>query len=186
MFSRRQWAVGSAIVVLALSALVLADSGFGEPGVRRVVRWTARSSLVLFSAALAGPALSAAGWLARNRHGLLAALASSHALHGAAIGVLAILTGGRNLEERASPLIVVGGLLGYVAIGWAALRPDHRLTGPGLVWVWGVFAFSYLPRALRSPVPYLLPLAMLALVMLALIVGRLRSRVPTVAAAGSA
>jgi hypothetical protein len=181
--SRLGWAAATAAAVLILSAIVLLDSGFGESGVERVVRWTARSSLVLFCAGFAAPVLPAGAWLARSRSGLLAALASSHGLHAVAIAVLALLSGGRNLDERASPALIVGGLLAYAAIAWAALRPDHKLTGPGLLWVGVVFAVAYVPRALRSPVPFVVPVALLVTAMAARLLAWRRSRAATLAAA---
>jgi hypothetical protein len=61
-----------------------------------------------------------------------------------------VLTSGENIAER-GPVVVAGGALGYVAIGIAAVRPESRVTHFGLYWVWFVFFFAYLPRALQSP-----------------------------------
>jgi len=145
--------------------LPLAIRGAHEDGVREVVRWTARSSLFFLSAALVTE-----GWrrpLSRwwRRPVLLASLAVSHTLHALAIATLAVQTAGLNLLERSSPLNVFGGALAYVFIFWGALHPYSRVTSAGLVWIWGVFLFSYGTRALRMPLPYGFVVGLLVVVM---------------------
>jgi hypothetical protein len=83
---------------------------------REVVRWTARSSLLLFCAALAteGRAVSLPGWPGRTQ--LLRGLALSHFVHAVAVGVLAAQLDGRNLLERSAPVTVLGGALAYFAV----------------------------------------------------------------------
>jgi sulfoxide reductase heme-binding subunit YedZ len=135
--------------VLVLMALY----GAHEDGVRQVIRWTARTSLFFLSAALVTegrPALPP--WW--QRPVLLGSLAVSHSIHGLAVATLAVQTDGRNLLERGSALNVFGGALAYGFIYWGALKPYSRLTSAGLVWIWGVFMFSYGVRALRMPLTY--------------------------------
>jgi hypothetical protein len=155
-----------AVVLAAGVLLLLALYGTGEPGVREIVRWTARSSLLLFCAALAteGRVVSLPGWPGRTP--ILRGLALSHGLHAAAIAVLAVQLDGRNLLERSSPVAVLGGALAYAFIFWGALRPDSRSTSVGLFWVWVVFMVSYGGRAVRLPMPFAFAVALLVAAML--------------------
>ena len=156
-------AVGLAAGVL----VILAVYGTGDPGVREVVRWTARPSLLLFCAALAteGRRVSLGGWPGRAQ--LLRGLALSHGVHALAVTALAVQLHGQNLLERSSPVAVLGGALAYVFIFWGALRPDSRATSFGLAWIWVVFMVSYGTRALRLLIPFALPVALLVAAMLA-------------------
>jgi hypothetical protein len=134
--------------------LLLAVHGVHEAGVREVIRWTARSSLVFLCAALVteGRTWRLPPWW--RRPVLLRSLAVSHTLHALAIATLAVLIDGRNLLERSSAINIFGGALAYAFIFWGALHPQSRLTSAGLVWIWGVFLFGYGVRALRMPLPY--------------------------------
>ena len=165
---------GLAIVLAAGVLLLLAVYGAGDVGVREIVRWTARSSLLLFCAVLAteGRAVGLAGWPGRTQ--LLRGLALSHGVHAVAVAALAVQLAGRNLLERSSAHAVLGGALAYGFIFWGALRPDSRATAVGLFWVWVVFMVSYGTRALRLPMPFAFPVALLVAAMLS----RLSSLVP--------
>lgn len=132
-----------------MTVLILASRGVEEPGVREWVRWTARTSLLFFVAAFAGPAAGA--WLSRHRDAWLRCLALSHAIHGLAVASLAVLTRGGNLLERASAVNVVGGLGAYVFIAVGAFRPQSPVLSWGVYWIWVVFFVGYLGRALRAP-----------------------------------
>lgn len=159
---------------LAVGAVVLiAAYGTGEQGARQVIRWTARSSFCLFCLALAGEGLQGTfvGW--RHRADLLRGLALSHGLHAVAILALAWYTAGQNLIDRSAPVLVVGGLLAYVFIGWGAFRPQSRVTSWGLFWIWGVFLVGYGTRAMRMPWPYGFAVALLALALLVRVAGGL-------------
>lgn len=165
-----------AALLLVGVPVLLAIHGTGEPGVREVVRWTARVSFCLFLAALASDGLrgSFVGW--RRFPELLRALALNHSVHAVAVFALAARTDGRNLLERSAPIDVLGGALAYVFIFWGALRPWSRATSAGLVWVWGVFMVSYGVRALRMPVPFALAVALLVAAMAVRALGFLRQR----------
>lgn len=159
----------------AMAVLILAGRGVEEPGVRELIRWTARTSLVFFSAAFAGPAAGA--WLARRRDAWLKGLALSHAIHGLAVASLAVLTRGANLLERASVENVVGGLGAYVFIAVGAFRPQSPVLAWGLYWVWAVFVVGYLGRALRAPAVFGPAIALLVVVLILRLAGSL-SRAP--------
>src|SRR5262245_30315049 len=107
---------------------ILLVHGTGEPGIREVIRWTARSSLCLICHAMAADRVTGAfvGW--RHWTEALRSLSLSHGVHGVAVAALAFHTGGRNLLERSSPIDVLGGALAYVFIFWGAFRPHSRLA----------------------------------------------------------
>ena len=100
---RRDWFEGYrllSLLTLLLSALCLwlaSMRHFDIDGVRMVVRFTARSSLLLFCLAFAATALarlwpnSWTRWLLRNRRQLGLAFAVSHGLHALALVVFARL-----------------------------------------------------------------------------------------------
>jgi sulfoxide reductase heme-binding subunit YedZ len=157
---------------LTMGVLVLlAFCGPGEDGVREVIRWTARSSLVFLCAALVteGARRPLPPW--GQRSVLLRSLGLSHTFHAVAIAILAVQIDGRNLLERSAPLNVFGGALAYGFIYWGALKPYSRLTSAGLVWIWGVFMFSYGTRALRLPMPFGFAVGLLLVAMLLRIAG---------------
>jgi hypothetical protein len=164
-----RWA---APALLLMVALVLITHGFGEPGVREVVRWTGRTSLLFFCLAFASWGLGSSTWPTRNRPGLLAALAVSHFLHLLAIFALAWHTHGVNLAERASRL--AGGVLAYAAIFLAAWRPAGAWSRWGSFWVWIVFLASYAPRAISDPRRFAPPVALLVAVLLVRLWGEWR------------
>ncbi len=152
----------------ALSTLLLLASwalhGLVDPEVGHVVRWTARSSLLLFCGALIAGGGAA---LRKHRSALLRGLAVSHGVHLVFVVALAVQTAGVSLETRSSPVELGGGALAYAGIFWGALRPESRLTSAGLFWIWIVFFVAYGSRALLSPMPYAFAVALLALAMLA-------------------
>ena len=79
------------LTLLALSIWIAGMRGFEVEGVRMVIRFTARTSLVLFCLAFAGAALARmwpnawTRWLRRNRRYLGVSFAASHAIHAVAI-----------------------------------------------------------------------------------------------------
>jgi hypothetical protein len=156
---------GVAVTVALLVAAVLAAHGTGAGGVRELVRWTARPSLLLFCAALVADGVRGGfvGW--RRFEELLRGLALSHSVHLLAVLWLAVLLDGENLIERSSPVTALGGLLGYVSIFWCALRPRSPVVSIGLGWIWVVFMVSYWGRAVRMPVPFAFAVALLVLAM---------------------
>ena len=154
-----RWA-GPALLVMV--AVILITEGTGATGLREATRWTARTSVLLFSLAFASWGLPAASWPARNRAGLLAALALSHGLHLLAIGALALATDGENVVH--SPLSrLLGGMLAYAVIFLGAWRPGSAAVKWGAFWVWVVFLIAYLPRAVESPAAFGPAVALLAL-----------------------
>src|SRR5262245_65804779 len=83
-----------AVLALALTALcvwIAGMRGFEVDGVRMVIRFTARTSLLFFCLAFSAAALARlwpnafTRWQRRNRRALGVTFAASHALHAAAI-----------------------------------------------------------------------------------------------------
>jgi DMSO/TMAO reductase YedYZ heme-binding membrane subunit len=158
----------AALLLVALCGMLLAAHGSGEEGLRVVIRATARTSLALFLPAFAASSLRRlwasplSAWLLRNRRQVGVSFAVSHFLHLAAI--LALASGhSESFWQGTNAATVVGGGLGYVLIAaMAATSSDaavrrlgarrwkllHRV---GLWVVFGIFAQSYIPRALMNP-----------------------------------
>jgi hypothetical protein len=174
----------SALVVATMSAALWLAQGGGEEGVRAVIRATARSSLLFFLAAFTASSLRrlwrapATAWLLRNRRYLGLSMAVSHAVHLAAILILAA----RWPEQAEIPVATrIGGTLGYVflaamaatssdrAFAWLGRRRWRALHWTGAWVLWAIFALSYVPEALA--VPAYAPLALLVLAAGALRVG---------------
>src|SRR2546425_569433 len=85
------------LTLLGLSIWIAGMRGFEVDGVRMVIRFTARTSLVLFC--LASPAAAMAlmwptgwpGWRPHNRRYLGVTFAASHAIHAVAIAAFAVM-----------------------------------------------------------------------------------------------
>src|SRR5262245_55782186 len=85
------------LTLLGLSIWIASMRGFEVDGVRMVIRFTARTSLVLFCLAFAAAALArlwpnaSTRWLRRNRRYLGVSFAASHAIHLIAIAAFAVM-----------------------------------------------------------------------------------------------
>src|SRR5215218_4431551 len=103
MPTRQNWYEGwrlfavLALTLLALSVWIAGMRGFEVDGIRMVIRFTARSSLLFFCLAFAASALamlwptSGTHWLRRNRRYLGLTFAASHAIHAVAIVCFAVM-----------------------------------------------------------------------------------------------
>jgi hypothetical protein len=170
--SATSWTRGPRLTLLCGAALVamvvglLAGSGWSEDGVRRVIRMTACTSLVLFLAAFLASALyrrwpaASTRWLLQNRRYVGLAFATSHVLH-----LLAILALGRWFPAtfaRISWVTNVLGGFGFVvvallaatssdaaqrALGMPRWRSLHRA---GVYYVWMVFTVMYLGESVAQ------------------------------------
>lgn len=85
------------LVLIALSAWIAGMRQFEVEGVRMVIRFTARTSLLFFCLAFSAAALARlfpnafTRWQRRNRRQLGVTFAASHALHGIAIIAFAVM-----------------------------------------------------------------------------------------------
>lgn len=158
-----------ALALFAMVIGILVYKGFTESGVRMVIRATARTSLLLFLLAFSASSLrrlwqsAASAWLLRNRRYLGVAFAVSHYLHLLAIGTVALRWPHPFFEQSASIVLTIGGGLAYVLIAamvvtsfdstakWLGARRWRILHSVGNYYVLGIFAMTYLPRALKDP-----------------------------------
>jgi DMSO/TMAO reductase YedYZ heme-binding membrane subunit len=153
------------LLLLAMTALILASTGTGEAGLRMLVRATARTSLALFGVAFAASALRrlwrtpATAWLLRERRYLGLSFAFSHLLHALAIYALSLVLGDA-FETNLVTIVFGGGA--YVMIALMAATSSDRAVAKlgrrrwrllhlvGGYWVWIIFANSYTARAVMA------------------------------------
>ena len=109
------------LVLLALSIWIAGMRDFEVEGVRAVIRFTARSSLVLFCLAFSAGALAFlwpnawTSWQRRNRRYLGLSFAASHAIHAIAIVCFALVSPPLFRENTSLASYIFGGI-GYAAI----------------------------------------------------------------------
>jgi sulfoxide reductase heme-binding subunit YedZ len=162
------------VALAAITAVLLGVYGTGEPGVRVMIRATARTSVVLFTAAFT--ASSAAQlwprpptkWMLRNRRYLGLSFAVSHAVHLLFIVYAAAVVG----FLRVNAVALIGGGIAYVfiaamaatsfdgAVTWLGRDRWQWLHTIGAYYVWFIFFQSYVPRAVFQSAAYV-PLALL-------------------------
>ena len=141
--NRQNWFEGwrlFAVLALTLVALSLWISGmrqFEVDGVRMVIRFTARTSLLFFCLAFGAAALARlwpnawTRWLRRNRRYLGVTFAASHAIHAIAIGCFAVMdpTGYAAATNIAS--YIFGGIGYAFIIAMAATSFDRTAQAIG-------------------------------------------------------
>jgi methionine sulfoxide reductase heme-binding subunit len=168
-------AMVTALLGLMTAAIVL-GAGTGEPGIRMLIRATARTSVALFVVAFTASALyrlrpsPATAWARRNRRYLGVSFAVSHFLHLAVVAVLF------TRWPHPYPAVKgIGGAIGYLLLAamtatsfdrtanWLGPRRWKQLHTIGSWYLWGVFLFSYIPRAVADPVTYV-PLAVFVMI----------------------
>jgi hypothetical protein len=152
----------STLIVAALASSVLLAAGGGEAGWRAVIRLTARTSLILFTAAFIASSLRAlwhtpmTRWLLANRRYVGVSFAASHALH--LVGIVALSR--MAADFRLGGVAAVGGGLAYVflaamtatssdrAVAWLGARRWRLLHKSGMYYCWFIFFITYAPRVL--------------------------------------
>ncbi|MBR0928758.1 hypothetical protein JQ561_19265 [Bradyrhizobium diazoefficiens] len=183
MSQRQGWLEGwRLLAALALSLVVLSlwiasMRQFEIEGVRMVIRFTARSSLLLFCLAFSAAALARlwpngwTRWQHRNRRYLGLSFAASHAIHAAAIILFANMDP-VGFAAATSPASYIFGGIGYaVIIAMSATSFDRAaaLIGPrawrtlhlaGGYYLWLQFMVSFGKRAPAMPLyaAFLIPL----------------------------
>ena len=109
------------LTLLALSIWIAGMRGFEVDGVRMVIRFTARTSLVLFCLAFSAAALArlwpntSTRWLRRNRRYLGVSFAASHAIHAVAILAFAVMDPAGYAAATTIASYIFGGI-GYAFI----------------------------------------------------------------------
>jgi sulfoxide reductase heme-binding subunit YedZ len=117
---RRLFAV-LALTLIGLSVWIAAMRQFEVDGVRMVIRFTARTSLLLFCLAFSAGALARlwpnawTRWQRRNRRALGVSFAASHAIHAVAIVCFATMSPSLFREATSAASFIFGGI-GYAFI----------------------------------------------------------------------
>jgi len=192
-----------AVLTLALIALSLWIAGmrqFEIDGMRMVIRFTARTSLLFFCLAFSASALARlwpnawTRWQRRNRRYLGVTFAGSHAIHAVAIAGFAAMDPAGFMAATSAVTYIFGGI-GYaliiamtatsfdrtaVAIGPRAWKILHLAGG---YFLWLQFAVSFGKRVPAMPL-YALFLVPLLLVIVLRLVAMLSARTARTAPAG--
>jgi sulfoxide reductase heme-binding subunit YedZ len=190
--SRQNWFEGwrlfcvLALTLIALSAWIAGMRQFEVDGVRMVIRFTARTSLLLFCLAFSAGALARlkpngwTRWQRRNRRILGASFAASHAIHAVAIACFAAMAPADFMAATNLASYVFGGV-GYAfiiamtatsfdrtaaALGPRAWRMLH-LTGG--YYLWFQFMVSFGKRIPGMPLYAMFLVPLLAVMALRLI-----------------
>jgi DMSO/TMAO reductase YedYZ heme-binding membrane subunit len=206
MSYRRSWFEGwrllavLALVLAALCVWIAGMRGFEVEGVRMVIRFTARTSLMLFCLAFSAAALARlwpnawTRWQRRNRRYLGVTFAASHGMHLIAIVCFAVMDP-VGYAAATSPASYVFGGLGYAfiiamtatsfdrtasAMGVRAWRLLHLIGGYYLLFQ---FTVSFGKRVPDMPL-YALFLIPLVLVFVLRMVSMAQNAAPRPAAAG--
>src|ERR1700731_3779677 len=206
MPARQNWFEGwrlFAVLTLTLIALSVWIAGmrqFEVEGVRMVIRFTARGSLLLFCLAFGAAALARlwpnawTRWQRRNRRYLGVTFAASHTIHAVAIACFAVMAPALFAEATNSASYVFGGIgYGFIiamtatsfdrttaALGPRAWRILH-LTGG--YYLWFQFMVSFGKRIPGMPLYSLFLIPLLAVMALRLI-AMASARTPRTAQAG--
>lgn len=143
MPSRQNWFEGRrlfavlALTLLALSVWIAGMRQFEVDGVRMVIRFTARSSLLFFCMAFSAAALARlwpnawTRWQRRNRRYLGVTFAASHGIHAVAIGAFAVMDPAGYAAATSIVSYIFGGI-GYVfIIAMTATSSDHMAKALG-------------------------------------------------------
>ena len=205
---RQNWFEGwrlLAVLTLVLAGLSVWIAGmrqFEVEGVRMVIRFTARSSLMLFCLAFGAGALARlwpnawTRWQRRNRRYLGVSFAASHGIHAIAIACFAAMDPLDFMAATSTASYVFGGI-GYafiiamtatsfdhtaLAIGQRAWRILHLVGG---YYLWFQFMVSFGKRIPGMPLYGLFLLPLLVLMALRLI-AMASARTPRPARAGKA
>jgi sulfoxide reductase heme-binding subunit YedZ len=160
--------VAAAAAVLSLMAVSLVLASPEVAGIRSVIRWTARTSLVLFLLTFTASATwrrwpgAWTRWQLANRRYLGLSFAISHGIHLIAILVFAHLAP-LAFDQASNPSTRFVGEIGYLFVfamtatsfdttaGWLGPRVWKNLHTTGAWYLWFVFLSSYASRAVHNP-----------------------------------
>jgi sulfoxide reductase heme-binding subunit YedZ len=163
--------------LIALSLWIASMRQFEVEGVRMVIRFTARSSLLLFCLAFGAAALAQlwpnawTRWQRRNRRYLGLSFAASHAIHAVAIVAFAKMDPAGFAEATSAASYIFGGI-GYafiIAMSATSFDRTAALIGPrawralhlmGGYYLWFQFMVSFGKRVPAMPAyaAFLVPL----------------------------
>jgi DMSO/TMAO reductase YedYZ heme-binding membrane subunit len=178
-----------AVLMLALIALSLWIAGmrdFEVEGVRMVIRFTARTSLLFFCLAFSAAALARlwpnawTRWQRRNRRYLGVTFAGSHAIHAIAIACFAMMDPAGFMPATSTVTYIFGGI-GYafiIAMTATSFDRTAEAIGPRLwrmlhltggYFLWAQFMVSFGKRVPDMPLYALFLIPLLATMALRLI-----------------
>lgn len=170
-----------AAVLTILFAATLAANGTDEDGIRALVRRTAQTSVVLFSAAFAASSLRQvwrsplSTWLIKNRRYVGVSFAYSHIWHLAAL--IALTQVSPDFTGTVETLTLAGGGFAYLLLIAMAITSNDRAVAAlgaknwgrlhklGVYLLWILFFQSYAGRVAAGMWIYALPTALLVVVM---------------------
>ena len=154
----------AALGIGAMCVLALAIHGTGDAGVGAVLRWTARTSAVLFCLAIGASSLrrlwpnAATKWILANRRYLGVSFGVSHTYHLAAVIVYL-----QNPEIPAGPALLVPTSLAYAFVAamvatsfdrtasWLGARRWKLLHTVGGWYIWTIMTYTAVEASLRRP-----------------------------------
>jgi methionine sulfoxide reductase heme-binding subunit len=174
------------LILIALSVWIAGMRQFELDGVRMVIRFTARTSLLLFALAFSAAALARlwpspwTRWQRRNRRYLGVSFAASHAIHAMAIIRFAAMAPADYMAATSAATYLFGGIgYGFIiamtatsfdrtaaAIGPRAWRVLHLCGG---YYLWFQFMVSFGKRIPAMPLYALFLIPLLAVMALRLI-----------------
>jgi sulfoxide reductase heme-binding subunit YedZ len=143
MPTRQNWFEGwrlfavLALTLLALSVWIAGMRQFEVEGVRMVIRFTARTSLLFFCMAFSAAALARlwpnawTHWQRRNRRALGVTFAASHGIHAVAIGAFAVMDPAGYAAATSLASYIFGGIGYAFIIAMTATSFDHMAKALG-------------------------------------------------------
>ena len=160
IFSIKKWQIvkWSTVIIATVFGLILIGNGISEASFRIAIRFTARTSCILFLLAFCASSLRKfsstplTNWLRYNRRYLGLSMAMSHGFHAVAIAGVAILTSENMVRNNH------GGNLGYIFIILMTITSFERpanilgrrnwqiLHTVGMYYLWLSFTVSFNKR----------------------------------------
>jgi len=174
------------LILIALSVWIAEMRQFEVDGVRMVIRFTARTSLLFFSLAFGAAALARlrpnawTRWLRRNRRYLGVTFAASRAIHAVAIACFALMSPPLFMEATSAASYIFGGI-GYafiIAMTATSFERTSQAIGPrawrmlhlsGGYYLWFQFMVSFGKRIPGMPLYSLFLIPLLVVMALRLI-----------------
>jgi sulfoxide reductase heme-binding subunit YedZ len=188
------------LTLFALSVWIAGMRRFDADGVRMVIRFTARTSLLFFCLAFGAAALARlwpnawTRWQRRNRRYLGVTFAASHGIHAVAIACFAVMAPALFAEATNAASYIFGGI-GYafiIAMTATSFDRSAELIGPrawrilhlsGGYYLWLQFMVSFGKRIPDMPLYALFLIPLLAVMALRLI-AMSSARTPRAVSAG--
>jgi sulfoxide reductase heme-binding subunit YedZ len=183
-----RWRLFAVLVMtlIALSVWIAAMRGFEVDGVRMVIRFTARTSLLFFCLAFSAGALALlwpnawTRWQRRNRRYLGVTFAASHGLHAIAIACFAAMSPQLFMQATSAASFIFGGV-GYafiIAMTATSFDRTAAMIGPrawhilhlaGGYYLWFQFVVAFGKRIPDMPLYSLFLIPLVAVMALRLI-----------------